>query len=94
MPGKMARSGPDHLSGCPMCWWRSSPRGCLAGRPEKREYSWQIGSHPGNPGSNYLRRNAWVVDSKVPKVKQRSAKVSSDTETTTVGNKHGRELGR
>ncbi len=22
----------------------------LAGRPEKREYSWQIGSHPGNPG--------------------------------------------
>src|SRR5271170_5489007 len=42
MPGKMARSAPDHRSGCPMRWWPSSPRGCLAGKPEIREYSRQI----------------------------------------------------
>jgi hypothetical protein len=41
---------PDHRSGCPMRWWPSSPRGCLAGRPEKREYLRQFGIHPGNPG--------------------------------------------
>ena len=27
----------------------------LAARPEKREYSRQFGSHPGNPGLNHLR---------------------------------------
>ena len=52
MPGKMARSAPDHRSGCPMRWWPSIPRVWLAGRPEKREYSRLFGSHLGNPSSN------------------------------------------
>jgi hypothetical protein len=30
----------------------SAPRVCLAGRPEKREYSHHIGSRLGNPGEN------------------------------------------
>jgi hypothetical protein len=38
MPRKKARLAPDQRSGCPMRWWPSSPRGCLAGRPELREY--------------------------------------------------------
>ena len=49
MPGKMARSAPDHRSGCPMRWWPSIPRVWLAGRPDKREYSRLFGSHLGNP---------------------------------------------
>jgi hypothetical protein len=60
MPRKMARSAPDHRSGCPMRWWPSSPRGCLAGRPEIREYSRQIGSHLGNPG---VTQSAWLPSS-------------------------------
>ena len=49
MPGKMARSAPDHRSGCPMRWWPSISRVWLAGRPDKREYSRLFGSHLGNP---------------------------------------------
>jgi hypothetical protein len=48
--GKWPDQPPDHRSGCPMRWWPSSPRRCLAGRPVIREYSRQIGSHLGNPG--------------------------------------------
>ena len=48
--GKWPDQAPDHRSGCPMRCWPSSPRGCLAGRSEIREYSRQIGSHLGNPG--------------------------------------------
>ena len=47
--GKWPDQPLDHRSGCPMRWWPSSPRGCLAGRPEIRKYSRQIGSHLGIP---------------------------------------------
>ena len=47
MPGKMARSALDHRSGCPLRWWPSSPRACLAGRPEIRQMFTQFGSHQG-----------------------------------------------
>ena len=52
MPAKIAR-----LATRPPFWIpevsvavRSSRPSCS--KAEKREYSWQIGSHPGNPGSN------------------------------------------
>jgi hypothetical protein len=48
--GKWPDQPPDHRSGCPMRWWPSSPRGPLAGRPEIRGFSRQIGSRLGNPG--------------------------------------------
>jgi hypothetical protein len=50
MPRKMAKLAPRPPFGCPRCRWPSTPRVGLAGRPENREYSCQIGSHPGNPG--------------------------------------------
>jgi hypothetical protein len=34
-------------SGCPSCWWPSTPRVSLAERSEKREYSRQFESHLG-----------------------------------------------
>ena len=43
----------DRRSGYPRGRQPSAPRVGLAGRPEKREYSRQFGSHPGNPGLNY-----------------------------------------
>ena len=50
MPAKIAR-----LATRPLFWIpevsvavRSSRPSCS--KAEKREYSWQIGSHPGNPG--------------------------------------------
>ena len=55
MPAKIAR-----LATRPPFWLpevsvavRSSRPSCS--KAEKREYSWQIGSHPGNPGLNHLR---------------------------------------
>jgi hypothetical protein len=40
----------------------------LAGRPEKREYPRQIGSHPGNPGldglANCMRQRSLAISSK------------------------------
>ena len=52
MPAKIAR-----LATRPLFWIpevsvavRSSRPSCS--KAEKREYSWQIGSHPGNPGLN------------------------------------------
>jgi len=49
MPGKMARSAPDHRSGCPMRWWPSSPRGCLAERSEERDIHASLGVIRGIP---------------------------------------------
>ena len=50
MPGKIGPDQtPDHRSGCPTRQKRSAPRVGLAGRPEKRKYSHQVGSHLGNP---------------------------------------------
>ena len=62
MPEKMARSVPEHRSGCPIHWWPSSPRGCLAGRPRIRKNTPQFGSHPGNPGLEAgAGVSAWTV---------------------------------
>jgi hypothetical protein len=36
--GKWPDQPPNHRSGCPMRWWPSSPRGCLARGPGKREH--------------------------------------------------------
>jgi hypothetical protein len=47
MPVKIARSAPRASFGLPELL---TPRVSLATRPEKREYSRQFGSHPGNPG--------------------------------------------
>src|SRR5262249_20738820 len=50
MPVKMARSAPRASFGLPELLVASTPRASLATRPERREYSRQFGSHPGNPG--------------------------------------------
>ena len=57
MPAKIAR-----LATRPLFWIpevsvavRSSRPSCS--KAEKREYSWQIGSHPGNPGLQRSRRS-------------------------------------
>jgi hypothetical protein len=50
MPAKMDRFAARLPFG--FCGELSAPRGCLAGRPEIREYSRQIESHLGNPGRN------------------------------------------
>jgi hypothetical protein len=51
MPVKIARSAPRASFGLPELLVTSAPRVSLATRPERREYSRQFGSHPGNPGS-------------------------------------------
>src|SRR5215471_14369302 len=50
MPVKIARSAPRASFGLPELLVASTPRVSLATRPERREYSRQFGSHPGNPG--------------------------------------------
>jgi hypothetical protein len=56
MPVKIARSAPRASFGLPELLVASTPRVSLATRPERREYSRQFGSHPGNPGLNGSRR--------------------------------------
>ena len=48
--GRHALVGLLRQSVRPPCWEPSTPRVSLAARPEKREYSRQFPSHPGNPG--------------------------------------------
>jgi hypothetical protein len=50
MPVKIAKSAPRASFGLPELLVTSTPRVSLATRPERREYSRQFGSHPGNPG--------------------------------------------
>jgi hypothetical protein len=50
MPVKIARSAPRPSFGLPELLVASTPRVSLATRPERREYSRQFRSHPGNPG--------------------------------------------
>jgi hypothetical protein len=65
MPAKIAR-----LATRPPFWipevsvavrsWRPS-----CSKAEKREYSWQIGSHPGNPGLDHLVGSQATPDSAI-----------------------------
>ena len=50
MPVKIARSAPRPSFGLPQLLVASTPRVSLATRAERREYSRQFRSHPGNPG--------------------------------------------
>jgi hypothetical protein len=50
MPVKIARSAPRASFGLPELLVASTPPVSLATRPERREYSRQFESHPGNPG--------------------------------------------
>jgi len=50
MPEKMAKSARRATFGLPKVPVAVCTSLGLAGRPEKREYPRQIGSHPGNPG--------------------------------------------
>jgi hypothetical protein len=49
MPAKIARSALNHQPGLPMVTAASAPPTCLAGRPERREYSASSGFIRGNP---------------------------------------------
>ena len=55
MPAKIARSAPRPPFGIPevLVAVRTSRPSCS--KAEKREYSRQIGSHPGNPGLSGIR---------------------------------------
>lgn len=67
MPEKMVRSAHCFRpSGCPIRWWSSSPRFCLARKPENREYSRQFGSHLENSGQNSMTRRMAVYDADLP----------------------------
>jgi hypothetical protein len=75
MPGKMARSTLDHRSGCPLRWWPSSPRACLAGRPEIRECSRSLGVIRGIPvdratGPSLQSGTPWMMPSLSEVVRQ------------------------
>ena len=50
MPEKITRSAPRPSFGLPEPLLAIHTRVSLAARPQKREYSRQFGSHPGNPG--------------------------------------------
>jgi hypothetical protein len=52
MPGKMARSAPRPPFGLPDALVAVLTSRLSCRKPEKREYSRQIWSHLGNPGSN------------------------------------------
>jgi len=82
MPEKMAKSARRATFGLPKVPVAVCTSLGLAGRPEKREYPRQIGSHPGNPGvngcirvagllgmmrgSNANRRNPTLVATRIP----------------------------
>jgi hypothetical protein len=51
MLGKMARSAPDHRSGCPRCRSQPAFHLRLSGKLEKRYCSHQFGSRRGNPAT-------------------------------------------
>ena len=50
MPGKKGRSAPRPTFGLPKMPVAIHIHVRVAGKPEKREYSHQFGSYPGNPG--------------------------------------------
>lgn len=50
MPRKMARFAARPPFGLSEVRVAVGTGDCLVGRPEKRQYSRQFGSHPGNPG--------------------------------------------
>src|SRR5215475_13215346 len=68
MPVKIARSAPRASFGLPELLIASTPRASLATRPERREYSRQFGSHPGNPGLSLFSNAAFfqIADSNAP----------------------------
>jgi hypothetical protein len=50
MPAKMSRSAPRPLFRLREVSIAVAPCVCLAGRPERHQYSRRFGSHLGNPG--------------------------------------------